>query len=86
MGIINLNEIQKHSVQSKYNPKTFKANTIIIDGNNLLFNRLTAIRASFANTYSNVELNTIDKPLLYQLVSILNATIKGIVNDNKLLL
>ena len=80
MGIINLNEIQKHSVHSKYNPKTFKANTIIIDGNNLLFNRLTAIRASFANTYSNLELNTIDKPLLYQLVSILNATIKGIVD------
>jgi hypothetical protein len=80
MGITNLNDIQKYSVKSKYNPKTFKANTIIIDGNNLLFNRLTAIRASFMNTYLNVELGTIDKPLLYQLVSILNATIKGIVD------
>ena len=80
MGITNLNDIQKYSKKSKYDPKTFKANTIIIDGNNLLFNRLTAIRASFMNTYSNVEIGTIDKPLLYQLVSILNATIKGIVD------
>ena len=77
MGITNLNEIQKYS--KPYNPKTFKANTIIIDGNNLLFNRLTAIRSSFLNRHMHIDLGTIDRPLLYQLVSIMQSTIRGIV-------
>ena len=80
MGISKLNDIQNQSVHSRYNPKTFKANTIIIDGNNLIFNRLTAVRATFANNHMNIDLGTIDKPLLYQLITIINSTIKGIVN------
>ena len=80
MGINNLNELQKHSIHSKYNPKTFKANTIIIDGNNLLFNRLAATRSSYTNKFPNFDLGTIDMPLIPQLILILHSTIKGIVD------
>ena len=81
MGITHLNQIQKYASKSKkYNPKTFKANTIIIDGNNLLFNRLAAMRSSFANSYKNEEMKIIDKSLLEQLVLILHSTTVGIVN------
>ena len=77
MGITNLNDIQKYSKQ--YNPNTFKANTIIIDGNNLLFNRLTAIRSSYLSSYQNAQLGTINKPLLDQIILILHSTIEKIV-------
>ena len=79
MGVTNLNKLTKHENVKTYNAKTLKANTAIIDGNNLLFNRFAAIRSSYIDRFKKTDFKTIQEPLLNQIFYMLKSTVDSII-------
>lgn len=82
MGITNLNKITKDPKAIDYT-NTFKANTVIIDGNNLVVNRLNAIKSSYINSHKDVNFNCANESLLKQFHYILVSTINTIIGTIK---
>ena len=83
MGVSNLNDLTKNENVKKYSLKTLKPNTVIIDGNNLLFNRYAAIRSSYIREAKNTDFKTIQEPILKQIYYMLKATVDSVLNTIK---
>ena len=78
MGVEKLNKLLEH-VKTTYTYDTCKPNTIIIDGNNLLYNRTAAVYNSYLNRYYNAEFETPNEGILQQLFYITKSVVNSIV-------
>lgn len=78
MGIKNLNDLLKY-VKTIYSYETCRPNTIIIDGNNLLYNRVAAVYHSYLTKYYNAEFETPNEGILKQLYYITKSVVNSII-------
>ena len=77
MGIHKLNQLLADQHIKTHN--TLRPNTVIIDGNNLIINRYTAVRSSYTQKFKNTDLASVQKPLLQQVHHMLTCTVNAVI-------